>query len=437
MLGKLLQGRYQVIQLLSAGGFCQTYLAKDTCQPGHPICVVKHLLPVSNESQSLETLVQLFIREAEALKELDCYDRVPQLLDRFEENYEFYLVQEFIEGRPLSTELQRGFHWSESYVVQLLQEVLEILEVVHSHGLIHGDVKPSNLIRRRQDDCLVLIDFGSAKQPPTQVVTLQQTTNSTHANGVPIMTVVGTPGYMAAEQVRGFPRPNSDIYALGTIAIQALTGLHPRQLREDSDTGEILWQHHASVSPQLTSVINKMVRYHFKDRYSSATEVLKALETLAILYQPTQLLGFSQNKATAAETTIQNQSVLLSEQDTMSYVLGDRSVALLDKKTSALTDSTPANKSILLIGVGIGVASVIALTVSIYYFMRSPAPANRVEQYKIFIPAKNNYKENISQGGAISWSSDSVSFVLRNFLGKTLAYKQAKLLPISNTHLEC
>jgi serine/threonine-protein kinase len=259
-------------------------------------------------------------------------------------------------------------------------------------------------------------------------------TNSARANGVPIMTVVGTPGYMPAEQVRGFPRPNSDIYALGTIAIQALTGLHPRQLREDSDTGEILWQHHASVSPQLTCVLNKMVRYHFKDRYSSATEVLKALETLAIVYQPTQLLGFSQNKATAAETTIQNQSVLLSEQDTMSYVSGDRSVALLDKKTSDPTDPTPANKFILLIGVGIGVASVLALTVSIYYFMRSPAPASGVEQYNIFIPTQNNYKENISQGGAISWHSDSVSSVIRNFLGKTLAHKQVKLLPISNTH---
>ncbi|HCF28843.1 MAG TPA: serine/threonine protein kinase [Cyanobacteria bacterium UBA11049] len=437
MLGNSLQGRYQVIQLLSAGGFCQTYLAKDTSQPKHPICVVKHLLPVSNESQSLETLVQLFIREAEALKKLDCYDRVPQLIDRFEENCEFYLVQEFIEGRPLSTELQRGFHWSESYIVQLLQEVLEILEVVHSHGLIHGDVKPSNLIRRRQDDRLVLIDFGSVQPAWTQAVTPQQMTNSAGANGVPIVTVVGTPGYMAAEQVRGFPRANSDIYALGAIAIQALTGLHPRQLREDSDTGEIIWQHYASVSPQLSCILNKMVRYHFKDRYSSATEVLKALETLAILYQPTQLLGFPQNKATIAETTIQNQAVLLSEQDTMSYVSGDRSVALLDKKTSAPTDPTPANKSILLMGVGIGVASVIALTASIYYFMRSPAPASRAEQDKILIPTKNNSKGNISQGLATSWHSDSVAFVLRNFLGKNLAHKQVKLLSISNTYLEC
>ena len=119
----------------------------------------------------------------------------------------------------------------------------------------------------------------------------------------------------------------------------------------------------------------------------------------------------------------------------MSYVSGDRSVVLLDKKTSAPTDPNPANKSILLIGVGIGVASVLALTVSIYYFMRSPAPASRAEQDLIFIPTKNSSKGNIFQGLAISWSSDSVSFVLRNFLGRTLAHKQVKLLPISNTHL--
>lgn len=392
MLSKLLQGRYQIVQLLSAGGFCQTYLAKDTCRTGHPICVVKHLLPISNQPESLQTLKRLFIREAEALKKLDCYGQVPQLLDYFEENLEFYLVQEFIEGCPLSTELQRGFRWSESFVVQLLQEVLGILEVVHCHGLIHGDVKPSNLIRRKQDDRLVLIDFGSVKQAWTQVLTPQEKTNSTFAKGIPATIAFGTPGYMPAEQVRGLPRPNSDIYALGIIAIQALTGLHPKQLLEDLDTGEIIWQHQADVSTELACILNKMVGYHFKQRYQSAAEVLEVLQPLATLYQPIQYSGLYRQKTTSAqlgETTKQKLPALLSEQETIPFVWGDRSEEVLDDTTSDATHPTPSNKSVLLIGMAIGVASVLALTLCLYYLLRLPAPASKVQQYQVLIPTKN------------------------------------------------
>jgi len=82
---------------------------------------------------------------------------------------------------------------------------------------------------------------------------------------------------MPTEQERGRPRLNSDIYALGMIGIQALTGLNPRQLLEDVDTGEIIWQHQTWLT-RLARVSNKMVCYHFKDRYQSATEVLQALQ---------------------------------------------------------------------------------------------------------------------------------------------------------------
>ncbi len=173
MLGKLLQGRYQVVQILSAAEFCQTYLAQDTHQTSHPICVVKHFQLANNHPESLQTLRRLFHREVQALKKLGNYDQVPGLIDHFEDNQEFYLVQEFIAGHSLSVELQPGQPWSESQVVQLLQEVLGILQFVHSQGLIHRDIKPSNLIRRQQDNRLVLIDFGSVKQAWTQVVTAQ------------------------------------------------------------------------------------------------------------------------------------------------------------------------------------------------------------------------------------------------------------------------
>src|SRR4028119_2321940 len=151
MLGKLLDRRYQVTQVLGAGGFGRTYLAQDTRRPGNPICVVKQLKPLSSEPSFLETARRLFTSEGETLEKLGSHDQIPRLLAYFEENQEFYLVQDFIQGHSLNVELQPGQIWHESQVRQLLREVLSILDFVHSNGVIHRDIKPNNLIKRHQD----------------------------------------------------------------------------------------------------------------------------------------------------------------------------------------------------------------------------------------------------------------------------------------------
>ncbi|MHC5934574.1 protein kinase domain-containing protein [Nostoc sp.] len=267
MIGKLLDHRYQVIRVLAMGGFGQTYIAQDTRRPGNPICVVKHLKP-GTDPRVFDTAKRLFNGEAETLEKLGNHDQIPRLLAYFDENQEFYLVQEYIEGHTLAEELIPRKRWSESQVIQLLQEVLEILEFVHRQGVIHRDIKPDNIIRRASDNKLVLVDFGAVKQLRTQLVTV---------GGQPSATVViGTPGYMPTEQGQGKPRPNSDIYSLGIIAIQALTGLQVTELQEDPATGEIIWRHSATVNHRLAAVLSKMVHYHFKDRFQSATEALQA-----------------------------------------------------------------------------------------------------------------------------------------------------------------
>ncbi|MHC5820798.1 MAG: protein kinase domain-containing protein [Nostoc sp.] len=267
MIGKLLDHRYQVIRVLAMGGFGQTYIAQDTRRPGNPICVVKHLKP-GTDPRVFDTAKRLFNSEAETLEKLGNHDQIPRLLAYFDENQEFYLVQEYIEGHTLAEELIPGKRWSESRVFQLLQEVLEILEFVHRQGVIHRDIKPDNIIRRASDHKLVLVDFGAVKQLRTQLVTV---------GGQPSATVViGTPGYMPTEQGQGKPRPNSDIYSLGIIAIQALTGLSATELQEDPETGEIIWQQSVTVNYRLAAVLSKMVHYHFKDRYQNATEALQA-----------------------------------------------------------------------------------------------------------------------------------------------------------------
>ena len=277
MIGKLLDYRYRIIKVLATGGFGENYIAEDTKRPGNPICVVKHLKPTSTESKVFDTAKRLFQSEAETLEKLGNHDQIPRLLAYFVENQNFYLVQEFIEGHPLTDELVPGERWNESQVVQMLISVLSILEFVHSQGVIHRDIKPDNIIRRYSDGKLVLVDFGAVKQ-----LRASYGQGAFHGMENPSATVaIGTPGYMPTEQGQGRPRHNSDIYSLGIIAIQALTGVAPMDLQEDPYTGELIWQNLVPVSRELGDVLNTMVRYHFKERYQNASDALYAINTFS------------------------------------------------------------------------------------------------------------------------------------------------------------
>ncbi|MBD1929236.1 tetratricopeptide repeat protein [Trichocoleus sp. FACHB-90] len=272
-LGQILGGHYQIINSLGGGGFGKTYLAKDMYLPGNPPCVVKQLKPQSANPQTLEIARRLFDTEAKVLYQLGNYAQIPRLFAYFEENQEFYLIQEFIEGYNLSEELTPGKQLSEDEVVSLLQDILEILEFVHQQNVIHRDINPRNLIRRQEDNKLVLIDFGAVKQISTQII------NGLQSN---FTVAIGTQGYLPSEQANGHPKLTSDIYAVGMIGIQALTGVFPNQLKTDPDTGEIIWRNHSSVSNGLGNVLDKMVRYDFRQRYQSASEGLQALKDLKI-----------------------------------------------------------------------------------------------------------------------------------------------------------
>jgi formylglycine-generating enzyme required for sulfatase activity/tRNA A-37 threonylcarbamoyl transferase component Bud32 len=272
MLGRTLRHRYQIIKFLGKGGFGHTYLAKDLDLPGHPQCVVKHLKPQNADPDLLLIAKRLFETEAQTLYKLgSLHDQIPKLSAHFEENGEFYLVQDFIAGHDLTKELIPGKKLSESYTITLLHNILEILAIVHQQKVIHRDLKPDNLMRR-QDGKIVLIDFGAVKEISTIVVNAQKQTSLTIA--------IGTPGYMPSEQAKGKPKLCSDIYAVGMIGIQALTGQPPDTLPEDPQTGEIIWRNQAQVSNNLANVLDKMVRDHFSQRYQNAEEALQAILSL-------------------------------------------------------------------------------------------------------------------------------------------------------------
>lgn len=276
--GDILNGRYQIIAKIGQGGFGQTYQAVYV-EASNPLsCVVKEIVPPpSPNPRVLGEIEQRFAREAKSLAKLGEHPQIPQLYDYFQQQGKFYLIQEYIEGHDLSEEIAPGKpSWTEAKVIQLLEEVLPILQFIHQQDIIHRDLKPSNLRRCSQNGKIVLIDFGAVKELTSVVLEPEETSmNFTQA--------IGTPGYMPAEQQSGNPQLNSDLYALGMICIQALTGFHPRTLPSDPSTGSVIWHYSTAdrnlveVSPGLEQLLNKMVHYHFRDRFASAAEVLEAL----------------------------------------------------------------------------------------------------------------------------------------------------------------
>ncbi len=276
MIGKTLGGRYKLIRVLGAGNFGQTFLAEDVHRPIRAKCVVKYLRPARTDAAFLPLARSLFQREAQILERLGSHEQIPRLLAYFEEDNEFYLVQDFIEGQVLRQELLPGCAWSEARVIELLQDALGILAFVHQCGVIHRDIKPDNLIRRQSDQRLVLIDFGAVKEMGVSIGggTLVGETNAQTI-------AIGTPGYMAPEQAQGRPRPASDLYSLGMVAVQALTGLSPLQLTQDP-YGCWCWQAAEPVSDRLVQFVNKLIHPSPYERFATAADALASLQQVEV-----------------------------------------------------------------------------------------------------------------------------------------------------------
>ena len=306
--GNVLRDRYQIINKLGEGGSATTYLANDGLgNPEHLLCVVKEIpQPQSNDRRVLQEAQAQFEKEARTLKHLDNCARIPKLIDCFQKQGKFYLIQEYILGTPLNQELISGKRFEEKAVIDLLQDILSVLDFVHSQGIIHRDLKPSNLIRRQLDGKITVIDFGAVKGISNLAIERGQITQTR---------AIGTEGYMPAEQWKNQPKFNSDIYAVGIIGIQAIAGLDIEDIFHHKKTCESIW-HYATpdrpialLSDKLEKVLNKMVRYHFNDRYQSAAEVLQDLRSLTGSSSPPPTVMLSPQIVTvAAECAIVNES---------------------------------------------------------------------------------------------------------------------------------
>ena len=270
LTGKAL-GRYHLLEKIGEGGMAVVYKALDTALERH--VAIKVILPYRELS---EKVLIRFKREAKALAKLS-HPNILKVFDYGEHDNLPYLAMEYISGGTLKdTFTGKPIPWQRS--AQILIPIARALEAAHTQGVIHRDVKPSNILMAKDRDPM-LSDFGIAK-----IIEGDEETHDLTGSGVGI----GTPDYMAPEQGIGKTDERSDVYALGTVFYQMVTGGLPFKadtpmaviLKKSADPLPRPTQFIPDLPPIVENVLLKALARDPNNRYKTMKEFADALERL-------------------------------------------------------------------------------------------------------------------------------------------------------------
>ncbi len=273
----VLGDRYRIVRELGHGGFGRTYLAEDLNRFSEA-CVLKEFAPQVQGTYSMQKAEELFEREAGILYNLQ-HPQIPRFRELFRANLSdrsyLFLVQDYIEGdtyrQLLLQRLQQGQTFTEAEICQLFEDLLPVLQYIHSVGVIHRDISPDNLILRSSDKLPVLIDFGGVKR-----IAAEAESQFMVPSVVAPVTRLGKVGYAPEEQMQqGVVSPQSDLYALAMTALVLLSGQEPSDLLRSKNS----WKKALSLSSGLTKVLARMLAEQPGNRYPSAQDVLQSLHS--------------------------------------------------------------------------------------------------------------------------------------------------------------
>jgi serine/threonine-protein kinase len=274
-LGRLVGGRYAVVGLLGRGGFGDVYTAVQ--EPIGRLVALKLMRPCH---ASDPTLRERFAREARLLARLTSRSAVTLLDFGADADGTPFMVLERVVGPTLEQAVRAEGPLAPARVASLLREVLHALAEAHALGIVHRDLKPANVMLTRDalgHETVKLLDFGVARSLAA---------GEAGAEGA----VVGTPSYMAPEQIRGEPVDGrADLYALGCLACTLLTGQPPfvaaspmelllRQLEADPPTFDA----GLGIPLGLQAVVRRAMAKRPEERYPDATAMAAALAALSI-----------------------------------------------------------------------------------------------------------------------------------------------------------
>ncbi len=258
-------GPYLVLETIGSGGFGSVYKAKNT-KTGEIVALkVPH-----HQSRSPDYLAH----EPSVLSRLN-HPNIVRFIEATKHRDIFFFVMEFVEGEPLSTRIDRDgmIPWQET--VDIITQVAKAVHYAHQHRILHRDLRPANILIRK-DGVVKVTDFGIAK-------TLHDTSYA--------RTVIGSPPYMAPEQLEGRATFASDVYSIGVIMYECVTGTLPFydtnfvSLRHKIMQGKCASPHELNpdVPIYLSQFILKSMHRFRSHRFKNIEEFLKALE-LALSY---------------------------------------------------------------------------------------------------------------------------------------------------------
>ncbi len=272
-IGALFGDRYRIVDVIGQGGFAKVYLAVD--EQSTRRVAIKVLDDLASAAPDTMARFEREVRAVAALRD----PHTVRLFDYGSRDGLLFTVFEYIAGRDLAEVLATEGPLPAPVVIHIARQVLQALREAHAAGIVHRDVKPDNVrVFEYMGDAFTVkvLDFGIAK--------------SFHPDTGPALTaaneLVGTLRYMSPEQLAGRPlRPSSDIYSLGLVMIEMLTGpdaLHGNRLIDQLErmSSGHLFAVPDDVTSGLGAVITRMTERDADARYSSADAVLRALETL-------------------------------------------------------------------------------------------------------------------------------------------------------------
>jgi len=264
LVGKSL-GPFRIVERIGAGGMATVFKAY---QPALDRYVAVKVLPAYHARDPI--FVKRFTQEARSVAKL-AHPNIVQIHDFGNQDDITYIVMEYVDGGTLKDRLKRPLSVPEA--IEYMIQVAEGLDCAHRNGIIHRDVKPANMLLRK-DGYLLLSDFGIAK-------ILEGTTNLTRVG-----TGIGTPQYMSPEQGTGQPVDRrSDIYSLGIVLFHCLTGHVPFNadspltitVKHINDPLPVEHLRLANVPPPIEQVVVKMTAKSAQDRYQSTDALIDAL----------------------------------------------------------------------------------------------------------------------------------------------------------------
>ena len=257
---RLLRDRYRLIRTIKSGGMGMVYLAEDI--PEKKLRAIKVMFHQGDASEEQLYAIKRFREEAEILARLD-HPNIPSINDYFTHKGNYYLVMDYIKGEDLETLLRKcSYQVPEKFVCIWAVQLCDVLSYLHNHKphpILYRDLKPANIILKKEESRIFLIDFGIAR-----VISPIAETQKT---------AIGTEGYAPLEQYKGNPEPRSDIYALGATMHHLLTGNVPipfsfQPLREVRD-----W-----LSEDLEKIVMRSLENEVENRYADAKAMKKELQ---------------------------------------------------------------------------------------------------------------------------------------------------------------